>query len=132
MSLLIYSRRCQHCMNIIQFIENNPPLGPMVRYHNVNELGIPEQHRQSITSVPTLLTSNGKMLVGQEVKSFLESLLPSEISQYNMNASSLGGDADYFDLSSYGQSLQPPLTSDLENKIKANVKGGTYSELKER
>ena len=130
MSILIYSTRCQHCMKIIEFIQANPPLAPMVNFHDVNKMGVPEQHRASITSVPTLITTNGKMLVGSEVHAWLESLLPTEISQHNTYNSTLGADCDYFEMNMYGQSLQPPLTPHLEKKINADVSGGSYTQLK--
>ena len=44
----------------------------MVKFHNINTQGIPQKYAGSITRVPTLLTQNGKILVGNEIKAWLE------------------------------------------------------------
>jgi hypothetical protein len=101
----------------------------MVKFHNVNQLGIPPNHKEQIKSVPTLLTSNQKFLVGNEILQFFISLLPIEISNLDiagsgLQVSSLSGDEsydNYFDLNSYGQSLQGAMTPELEAKISKNV-----------
>lgn len=127
-SLLIFSPKCKHSMQTIDFIQKNHQLKAMVKYHNVNELGVPHQYRDRIKSVPTLLTSNGKLLVGSEVIQWLDSLLPQEITSCDLS-SGLGlcsltdesGNDNLFSLDSYGQSLQPAMTPELEAKIKQNV-----------
>ena len=128
-SLLIYSPKCKHCEKIFIFLESKPQLKQMVKFHNVNQLGIPQQYKEHIKSVPTLLTSNQKFLVGNEIIQFFTSLLPSEITNMDisgsgLNVSSLSGDEsydNYFELSSYGQSLQGAMTPELEAKISRNV-----------
>ena len=85
------------------------------------------------------LTKNGKILVGTEIKNWLDSLLPKkEIENggfggaYSMT--SLDGnekDPDMFYLDNYGQSLQPAMTKELEEKISRDVsKGMAYTDLK--
>ena len=128
-SLLIYSPKCKHCEKIFVFLESKPQLKQMVKFHNVNQLGIPPNHKEQIKSVPTLLTSNQKFLVGNEILQFFISLLPVEISNLDiagsgLQVSSLSGDEsydNYFDLNSYGQSLQGAMTPELEAKISKNV-----------
>jgi hypothetical protein len=84
-----------------------------------------------------MLTKNGKILVGNEIKNWLESLLPTK----DVEHCGLGGtctmttldsndnDTDIFSLDNYGQSLQPAMTRDLEDKINRDVaKGVVYSE----
>ena len=118
MSLLVYSPRCKHSMEIIEYINNNAQLQQLVHYHNVNTQGIQPAYRNKITRVPTLLTKNGKILVGNEIKNWLESLLPNdEIQHWGVgDMSSMtnldGGDncGDMFTLDNYGQSLQPAMT----------------------
>ena len=137
MSLLVYSPRCKHSMEIIEYINNHAQLQQLVHYHNVNTQGILPAYRNKITRVPTLLTKNGKILVGNEIKNWLESLLPNdEIQHWGVgDMSSMtnldGGDncGDMFTLDNYGQSLQPAMTKELEAKINRDVaKGTVYTE----
>lgn len=128
-SLLIYSPKCKHSMNILQFINTHDEVKALVSYHNVNEYGVPEQYKKQIKSVPTLLTANGKILIGTEIIQWFTSLLPSEIENCplgNCSAApcSIDGDSgfdNYFALESYGQSLQPLMTDELKSKITQNV-----------
>jgi len=124
-------------MEIIEYINNHTQLQQLVHYHNVNTQGIPPAYRNKITRVPTLLTKNGKILVGNEIKNWLESLLPNdEIQHWGIgDMSSMtnldGGDncGDMFTLDNYGQSLQPAMTKELEAKINRDVaKGTVYTE----
>lgn len=137
MSLLVYSPRCKHSMEIIEYISKQPQLKQMVHYHNVNTQGIPPAYRNKINRVPTMLTKNGKVLVGVEIKNWLESLLPNkEVSHWGFSSScsmttldSGDGDSDIFSLEQYGQSLQPAMTRELEEKINRDVsKGVAYSD----
>ena len=140
MSLLIYSPRCKHSMDIVQYINDEPQLKQLVHYHNVNTQGIPPQYKTKINRVPTMLTKNGKILVGGEIKNWLDSLLPKkEIDHTGFGGSfstmtSINGndrDANMFYLDNYGQSLQPAMTKELEDKINRDVaKGDVYTDLK--
>jgi tRNA G46 methylase TrmB len=84
-----------------------------------------------------MLTKNGKILVGNEIKNWLDSLLPSkEVSNWGFGGgcsmTTLEGeenDTDIFSIESYGQSLQPAMTRELEEKISRDVsKGVAYSD----
>jgi len=133
MSLLIFSEKCQHSRELIDFIGARPQLKQLVRYHDVNRQGIPPEYRKKITRVPTMLTKNGKILVGSEIKAWLMSLLPNDdVSFDDIGASSCsmtcledddvvrnGGGA--FELDSYGSTLQPAMTPELEAKINRSV-----------
>lgn len=140
MSLLIYSPRCKHSMDIIQYIDNQAQLKQLVHYHNVNTQGIPKQYKSKITRVPTMLTKNGKILVGNEIKNWLDSLLPKKEIEHGgfggavCSMTSLDGngrDPNMFYLDNYGQSLQPAMTKELEEKINRDVsKGDVYTDLK--
>jgi hypothetical protein len=129
MALLLFSQKCAHSRDIIEFIQGNAQLAQIVRYHDVNRQGVPQQYQNKITRVPTMLTTNGKMLVGAEIKQWLESLLPpTELENCQLGggcgfASSLEGEDDQglFNLGNYGQSLQPAMTSDLRAKIEQKV-----------
>jgi hypothetical protein len=128
MALLIYSNRCSHSQEILQFVDKHAQLKQVIRLHDVNTMGIPPQYRQKITRVPTLLTKDGRFLVGKEAKAWLASILPEPvISSCDMygrcTMTNLDGSADgnFFSLDNYGQSLQPPMTEELQKKINASV-----------
>ena len=140
MSLLIYSPRCKHSMDIVQYINGNQQLKQLIHYHNVNTQGIPPQYKTKISRVPTMLTKNGKILVGGEIKNWLDSLLPKKDIEHSgfgggvCSMSTIDGndrDPNMFYIDNYGQSLQPAMTKELEDKISRDVnKGEVYTDLK--
>jgi len=74
------------------------------------------------------VTAEGQILVGSEVRNWLESMLPVEIEMWSgpgglLTASLDGaeGGPDLFALDSYGQSMQPILTPELKEKIGKSV-----------
>jgi len=123
MSLLIYSDKCKYSGEILKFIAAHEALKAIVRFHNVTTRGVPSK---KITRVPTLVTNEGKMCVGAEVKEWLVSMIPCEFESWdscthmamNLDGSENGG---HFDLDRYGQSLQPAMTPELESRIAASV-----------
>jgi hypothetical protein len=126
MALLVFSDRCQFSFDILNFIKANPTLGPMMRYHNVSTQGRPANAQ--IKRVPTLVTSEGNLLVGAEVRNWLESMIPNEIENWSSGgittASLDGGEGgrEMFELEAYGTSMQPMLTPELKAKISKDVK----------
>lgn len=124
--ILVFSPKCKHCVEIINFINSHKMFQNMIEYHNINTDGLPSD---KISRVPTMVTKNGKTLVGNEVKAWLASLLPNEISNCTLGKSSCGAcslesnddEGGFFSLESYGQSLQPVLTPELQSKINRNV-----------
>ncbi len=102
-----------------------------------SEMGLRDS---KINRVPTMLTKNGKILVGNEIKNWLDSLLPKKdvdhagIGGMGCSMTSLDGDtstSEMFRLDDYGQSLQPAMTPELQEKIGRDVsKGVAYSDLK--
>jgi hypothetical protein len=115
-------------MEVIEYINQHHQLKQLVHYHNINTQGIPSSYKSKITRVPTMLTQNGKILVGNEIKNWLDSLLPAK----EISHSAIGGmGCTMFSLDDYGKSLQPPMTKELEEKISKDVsKGQPYTELK--
>ena len=127
-ALLVYSDKCTFCKDVMSYVSSNEQLSQIVRYHNVNTLGLPPQYQKQITRVPTLLTKNGKILVGKEIKQWLSSLLPVEFTSCSLGggfgSSSIDGNDDndsMFSLDSYGQSLQPAITPELQARISQSV-----------
>lgn len=127
-ALLIYSNKCNHCLEIINYIQDNPKLQSLVQFHELSQ-GIPAKYNGKIERVPTLLTTNGKMFIGKEIKQWLFSLLPNDISCCDLTGTcgmaSLEDDPNdtggLFGLDSYGQSLQPVMTKELEERINKKV-----------
>jgi len=120
-------------MDVIEYINQHQQLKQLVRYHNVNTQGIPPSYKNKINRVPTMLTQNGKILVGNEIKNWLDSLLPSKevvhspIGGFGCGMTTLDGDAptsDIFSIEDYGRALQPPMTKELEQKISRDVNKG--------
>ena len=126
MALLVFSDRCQYSFELLNFIKSNPTLGPMIRYHNVSTQRRPANPQ--VKRVPTLVTSDGNILVGGEVRNWLESMIPVEIENWSaggiLTASIDGGDGgpDMFELDSYGTSMQPMVTAELKAKMSKDVK----------
>jgi len=140
MALLIYSPKCNHCKQIVEYVHQHPQLKQLVQYHNVNTQGVPAQYRSKITRVPTMLTKNGKFLVGNEIRNWLQSLLPQneiqhcEVGGWGCSFSSLdtdGNDRDMFTLDNYGQQLAPPMTTDLQERISKEVGATAYEDIKD-
>lgn len=125
MALLVFSDKCQFCYEILNFVKNNPTLGEMLRYHNVTTQGRPASDK--ITRVPTLVTTDGQMFVGAEVRNWLESMVPVEIETWDgrgVTTATLDGSdggRELFALDSYGMSMQPILTPELKEKIGKSV-----------
>ena len=133
MALLLFSTKCNHSMEIIEFMNKEPQLKSVVRVHDVGINGIPDHLRGHVKSVPTLVTNKNQILVGKEVRNWLESLIPpAELANCNLRSyggncsmSDFGGNdndtGDYFDLSDYGKSLQPAMTPEMQERISKKV-----------
>lgn len=123
MPVLIYSpQKCEHCKSIIEFIQSQPALLSVVKLHNIVTHGVPK----GVTRVPTLITDDGKVLVGGDVKNFLEELIPFEV-EYSQLGSQFQFESEMFNIDMYGKSLAPPMTSDLEQKISRSVQDAYQS-----
>ena len=137
MSLLIYSPQCSHSIDVINFINKHEELKHIVSYHNINKLGIPPQFKNKISRVPTMLTKNGKFLVGNEIRNWLQSLLPVKelelVGFGSCNMTTLDGEGmdKIFELDSYGMSLQPAMTPELEEKINRSVSDAYNQQTKQ-
>jgi hypothetical protein len=122
MALLVFSDRCHHCHDLLKYIQAQPALQPILRLWNVTTQGNPHK---KITRVPTLVTDQGKMFVGSEVRNWLESMTPCEIESFDENDYTFNIDGsdtreDLFSLDKYGRQLQPVITPELEEKINTN------------
>jgi len=121
MALLVYSDKCKWSQEILLYIKTQPALLEIVRFWNINDQGIPSN---KITRVPTLVTNDGKMLVGKEVQAWLESMVPCDFESWESGAgANLDGtdNPDMFEIERYGESLQPRLTPELEARIGGDV-----------
>jgi hypothetical protein len=125
MALLVFSDKCSHSLDVISFIRSHPALIQIVRFHNVNTHGVPSK---KIVRVPTLVTNDGQMLVGAEVKTWLTNTIPCEFENFESTGPSTSNfdgseeaSGSMFGLDRYGETLQPILTPELEEKIGRNV-----------
>ena len=123
MALLVYSDKCKFCQETITFIRSQPALIEIIRFHNINTSGVPSK---KITRVPTLVTNDGKMCVGAEVKAWLVAMIPTDFESWdsggNLCTNLDGSDTQgMFELDRYGEQLQPTLTPELEEKISMKV-----------
>lgn len=122
MALLVYSDKCKYCADIISFIKSEPSLLTIIRFHNITTQGIPHK---KITRVPTLVTNEGTLCVGTEVKAWVSSMIPNDFESWDPGStcSNLDGseNSNMFELDNYGASLQPQLTDEMEARINMNV-----------
>ena len=123
MALLVYSDKCKFSSQIIEFIKTQPSLNEIVRYHNISTLGVPSK---KITMVPTLVTNEGVMKVGGDIKPWLESMIPFEFESWDPSPSSCSNIdgtemPTLFEFDNFGAQLQPEITPELEDKISSNV-----------
>ena len=136
MATLVYSDRCPYCAQVIQEIRENPALIHMIHFHNVSQLGVPSKQ---ITRVPTLVTNDGKILVGNDVRQWIESMKPEQnVEEFDqstlagsmLDESDANESGDFFDIEHFHRSLAPPMTRDLEEKINRKVQDAYQKGLK--
>jgi hypothetical protein len=124
MALLVFSDKCKFSLDVIGLIRSQPALIQIVRFCNVTTHGIPSK---KITRVPTLVTNDGQLLVGAEVKTWLQSMIPCDFDNWEGGGPSTSNfdgteeSGSYFCLDRYGEVLQPTLTPELEEKIGRSV-----------
>jgi hypothetical protein len=110
MTTLVYSERCQHCYDLIEYIKTQPALHNIVTYQNIDD-DIPE----GVTKVPSLLTTSGKIYVGKEVKDYLRALVPNKLEKLVPHK---GG------YPIKRETIRPVMTPELEQKISQSVEQG--------
>ncbi len=121
MNILIVSQKCENCKNLLAYIKSKNELTKIVRIHDVNISGVPS----GITRVPTLIKNDGNVIIGGDIKLYLEQFLPDEIQSHSSNIGySIDGDDgsdNMFSIQSYGESLAPRMTKELEEKINMSI-----------
>ena len=131
-AILIYSMRCKHSVQIVDIIQKHKALMNVIRLHDVNTGGVPPQLQGKITSVPVIVTSDGNFMVGKEAKNWVTSMIPENKEVTSMGFGGMGAgiqslenpdenDQDIFSLDSYGSSLAPQMTPELQQRIDMNV-----------
>jgi hypothetical protein len=122
MALLVYSDKCKYSLHILDFIKAQPALSEIIRFHNVTTHGRPHE---KITMVPTLVTNEGVMKVGGDIKPWLESMVPFDFDAWDScpYVANLDGTEEptLFEFENYGLQLQPEITAELEAKISTNI-----------
>ena len=76
--VLVFSPKCNHCNDLIAYLDKHPQFNGMIKFHNINTQGMPASLKSHVKSVPTMLTKNGKVLTGREIQNYLQSLLPNK------------------------------------------------------
>jgi hypothetical protein len=126
MALLVFSDRCHYSQEIITIIKGEPSLQEKVRFWNVTTQGSPSPR---ITRVPTLVTDEGQMFVGADIKAWLQAAATPDIDAWDFAVQKKKTLAHldenepdkFFDFDSYGRPLQPKLTDELKSRIGKNV-----------
>lgn len=132
MATLVYAENCKYCRDVIQFVHDNPVLGKVVGFHDVRN-GVPK----GVTRVPTVITSQGNLIVGGDIKPWLQQLIPPQDFECMSGKCSMSTldftdeVGDYFSFENYGASLKPMMTPDLEAKINRSVQDA-YAEVKSK
>lgn len=129
-SILVFSLRSDYCKELVDFVKTNELLVTLVRFHDVNINKVPT----GITRVPSLITPDGKIIIGGDIKEYLEGFLVGDIEPADSNFKAVeldgnSGSGGWFDIDRFGQSLQPKMTRELEEKIKMSVEDA-YHKLK--
>lgn len=131
MATLVYSENCKFCADVIKYINDNPVLGRIVGFHDLRK-GVPK----GVTRVPSLVTSQGNIIIGGDIKGWLQQMIPPpevECSGPRCKMSNLDfteDSDDMFMFDEYGKSLKPNMTPELEAKITRSVQDA-YAEVKQ-
>ena len=122
MNVLVISKKCTtNCVPLLKYIEDKQELLKILKIHDIQN-GVPK----GITRVPTLIKNDGTSIIGGDIKTYLESLIDS-VQTVEANSSKFGFSIDgedddtYCALTSYGKSLAPPMTKELEEKINSKL-----------
>lgn len=119
MATLVYSDKCKNCYEIVEYIKTKPALHTIVRYHHVDQ-GVPN----GITKVPTLVTADGMLYVGNQIRPYLQTLAPDKIERValgsKMNTKRLDNQSNgkYFSVNDYGKRI---VSSTSDPRIERSV-----------
>jgi hypothetical protein len=122
MNVLVYSMKSDYCVSLLKYIREYEGLMSVVKFHDVNKSGVPN----GISRVPSMITSAGKVLIGGDIKQYLESFVATEPEGLDCSGGACAIDGDsgssnFFDLNQYGSSLAPKMTPELEARISTDV-----------
>ena len=134
-AILVYSEDSVPCQRILQYIQENPVLVPLIQLYDVNQHGTPNTVR--ITSIPAIVTQEKQVIEGRAaVQVWLESFTTPVIQKYVPGSSlgpvkSLSGNAKspYFTLDQRGRNLQPAMTESLQRKINMSIDEGLKARM---
>lgn len=127
MALLLYSDKCSHCSDLCKWLDKHPQVNRLIKRRDVTTYGVPQKFKQVVRSVPTLITQQGQVMTGKQCLAWVNSLIPPPEITGAMGGAGLtnlddgsGGDG-MFTLDNYGQSIQPQLTPEMEERINSTV-----------
>lgn len=120
MNVLVISKKCvANCVPLVKYIQSKPELTKIIKIHDIHDNGVPS----GVKRVPTLIKQDGTLLIGGDIKTYLDSFvdsIPNIEANGNRFGFDIGGETDdgtYCSLNSYGKSLAPEMTKELEEKI---------------
>lgn len=124
MNVLVVSKKCTtNCIPLMKYIESKQEFSKIIRIHDIHEQGVPG----GIKRVPTLIKNDGTILIGGDIKSYLDSLIDS-IQTVEPSCTNFGfdinGDVDdgaYCSINSFGSTMAPQMTKELEEKINSRL-----------
>lgn len=131
-SVFIYSSRCEPSMDIIKLFKEYPVLQTGVSFYDVlQQRGLHGLHpivAQNVKSLPSMVTRDGKLYVGNaQIKGLLQRYLPEDPIQqyqpYNYTTAIDGRDDsdNLFNVNQYGMDRASQLTPEMQRRIMTNV-----------
>ena len=127
MALLLYSDRCSHSTELCKWLDKHPQVNRLIKRRDVTVHGVPPKFKTVVRSVPTVITQQGQVMAGKQCLAWASSLIPPpEVTGacgYDAltNLDDNSGCDGMFTLDNYGQSIQPQITPEMEERINSTV-----------
>jgi hypothetical protein len=129
MHVLVYSLKSEYCVTLLDFVKGHEELMSILKFHDVNKFGVPN----GVQRVPTLICPDGRILIGSDIRDYLESFLQMDpegsTNTFGFDINGNDIDGGFFDVNQFGTPLAPKMTSELEQRISSDV-NDAYSKLK--
>lgn len=127
-SVLVYSMKSPFCVELLNFINEHEVFKTIIKFHDVNAHGVPN----GITRVPSLITNEGKVIIGGDIKTFLDGFVLADIEPVDSSTGTFGIDGNdmsgnWFDIERFGQTLKPTITKEIEEKISVKLEDALAS-----
>jgi len=134
---LFYSNKCSHSAQVLHLVRGYEPLARKTRLYDISIHSLPQSYERVVSRVPTLVTADGSIRVGNEIKAYVRSLIPTNIEYIaagDIDAAPFGSEgimpsSRYMLMDDMGEPLGAEMTPELEQKISQKVgdKGLAYT-----